>query len=119
MPTLRVADLQRSIDWYTEILGFDAQGRADDDGGGEYCFVRAGSVEVLLSTGSYLGGAPTFTGTLYFHVKGVDALFARVRGRADVVWPLEQQEYGTREFGIRDPDGYMLAFAERSPSKEM
>jgi hypothetical protein len=22
-------------------------------------------------------------------------------------------EYGTREFGIRDPDGYVLAFAEQ------
>jgi hypothetical protein len=31
------------------------------------------------------------------------------------VWPLEQQEYGTREFGIRDPDGYVLAFAEELP----
>jgi catechol 2,3-dioxygenase-like lactoylglutathione lyase family enzyme len=112
MPALRVTDLQRSLDWYTGVLGFDAQGRASDDGGGEYCFVRAGDVEVLLSTGSHLGGPPAFTGTLYFRVAGVDALFARVDERAEVVWPLELQEYGTREFGIRDPDGYLLAFAE-------
>jgi hypothetical protein len=25
---------------------------------------------------------------------------------------LEEQEYGTREFGVRDSDGYVLAFAE-------
>lgn len=112
MPVLKVTDLQRSIQWYTEVLGFRAQGRSPDDDAGDHCFVAAGDVEVLLATGSHLGGTPTFTGTLYFRVKGVDAFFAQVRGRADVVWPLAPQEYGTREFGIRDPDGYTLAFAE-------
>jgi uncharacterized glyoxalase superfamily protein PhnB len=72
----------------------------------------------LLSTGSYLGGSPCFTGTLYFQVVGVDPLFARVSGRPEVVWPLERQDYGTREFGIRDPDGYVLAFAEESPPEK-
>ena len=33
--------------------------------------------------------------------------------KADVVWPIADMEYGTREFGIRDPDGYVLAFAEQ------
>jgi len=117
MPALRVTDLQRSINWYTEVLGFDTQGRTVDDGGGEYCFVRAGDVELLLSTGSHLGGPPAFTGTLYFRVVGVDALFARMGGRAEVVWPLESQEYGTREFGIRDLDGYTLAFAEATSAE--
>jgi uncharacterized glyoxalase superfamily protein PhnB len=115
MPVLKVADLQRSIDWYVGVLGFVAEGRGADDGGGEHCFLRAGSTELLLSTGSQLGGSPCFTGTFYFRVVGVDALYARVTGRAEVVWPLEQQEYGTREFGVRDPDGYVLAFAEAVP----
>lgn len=117
MPALRVTDLQRSIDWYTGVLGFDADGRSADDGGGEYCFVRAGGAEVLLSTGSHLGGPPAFTGVLYFRVVGVDNLFARVGGQAEIVWPLEPQEYGTREFGARDPDGYVLAFAEAASAE--
>jgi catechol 2,3-dioxygenase-like lactoylglutathione lyase family enzyme len=112
MPVLRVSDLQRSIDWYVGVLGFHASDRSTDDGDGEYCFIRAGETEVLLSTGSHLGGPPSFTGTLYFRVVGVDALYARVRDRVELVWPLERQDYGTREFGIRDPDGYVLAFAE-------
>ena len=110
MPVLKVVDLQRSIDWYANVLGFDADGPFAGDGA--HCFVRSGDAEVLLSTGSHFGGKPSFTGTLYFRVTGVDALFGRISGRAEVVWPLEAQEYGTREFGIRDPDGYILAFAE-------
>ena len=43
---------------------------------------------------------------------GVDQLFARIKDRVEVVWPLEDQEYGMREFGVRDSDGYLLAFAE-------
>jgi uncharacterized glyoxalase superfamily protein PhnB len=112
MPVLKVADLGRSIAWYTEVLGFNAGDRTAGDGDGEICFLQADKTELLLTTGSHLGGPPAFTGTLYFRVVGVDALFARVSDRSEIVWPLERQEYGTREFGIRDPDGYLLAFAE-------
>ena len=42
----------------------------------------------------------------------VEAFFKSVRDKVDIVWPLETMEYGQREFGIRDPDGYTLAFAE-------
>ncbi len=115
VPTLRVTDLQRAVDFYTGVLGFAVAWRGANDGGGENCMVGSGGVSVLLSTGAHLGDAPRFTGTLYFDVTGVDELFARVQGRTEVVWPLEDMEYGQREFGMRDPDGYLLAFAEATP----
>lgn len=111
MPVLRVTDMQRAIDWYTGILGLGQLWRSAADGGGENCMLGEGTVRVLLSTGSHLGGTPAFTGTLYFDTPEVRALFDRIRDKADVVWPLEAMEYGTLEFGIRDPDGYVLAFA--------
>jgi catechol 2,3-dioxygenase-like lactoylglutathione lyase family enzyme len=116
MPVLRVADLQRSIEWYVGVLGLHLDRRWSSDEDGENCFIRAGDLELLLSTGAHLGGPPSFTGTLYFRVVGVDALYEVVRDRPEIVWPLERQEYGTREFGIRDPDGYVLAFAEMADS---
>jgi uncharacterized glyoxalase superfamily protein PhnB len=67
---------------------------------------------VLLSTGSHLGDKPQFTGTLYFGMSGVRDFFEKVRHEAEVVWPVEAMDYGQTEFGIRDPDGYTLAFAE-------
>ena len=112
MPVLRVTDLSRSIDWYTGVLGFELCWRAPNDGGGENCMLQAGDSNLMLSTGSHLGDRPAFTGTLYFRTEGVRELFGNVQNRADIVWPLETMDYGTLEFGIRDPDGYTLAFAE-------
>ena len=68
----------------------------------------------MLSTGSHLGDKPVFSGTLYFNIDGVEELFERIKDQVEIVWPLELMEYGTREFGIRDCDGYTLAFAEKA-----
>jgi uncharacterized protein YjbI with pentapeptide repeats len=111
MPVLRVTDLQRSIDWYTGVVGMELLWRKPQDGGGETCMLREGPVTLMLSTGSHLGGAPAFTGTLYINMADATAHYERVRAGADIVWPLEDMDYGTTEFGIRDPDGYVIAFA--------
>jgi uncharacterized glyoxalase superfamily protein PhnB len=113
MPVLRVADLSKSIDWYTQRLGFELCWRSAD-GGGENCMLQAGEASLMLSTGSHLGGKPAFTGTLYFETDAVRELFKRIKDQVEVVWPLETMEYGTVEFGIRDLDGYTLAFSEQA-----
>ena len=74
--------------------------------------VQAGQVAVLLSTGSHLGDKPQFTGTLYFNMEGVREFFEQIKSQVEIVWPLETMDYGQTEFGIRDRDGYTLAFAE-------
>jgi uncharacterized glyoxalase superfamily protein PhnB len=117
-PVLKVADLQRAVEIYTGFLGFSVAWREGNDGGGENAMLRAGATSLLLSTGSQLGDKPQFTGTLDFKMTGVEDLFERVREKVEVVWPIEAMDYGQREFGIRDLDGYMLAFAERAEGDE-
>jgi len=112
VPVLKVSDMQKSIDFYTGILGFAVCWRAANDGGGENCMLQAGATELLLSTGSHLGDKPQFTGTLYFHMTGVRECFHQVKNKVEIVWPLQTMDYGQTEFGIRDCDGYTLAFAE-------
>jgi catechol 2,3-dioxygenase-like lactoylglutathione lyase family enzyme len=112
MPVLRVAELEKSLRFYREVLGFDLAWRAANDGDGENCMLTSSDVSLMLSTGSHLGGAPQLTGTIYFSTVGVALLYGRLEGRVEVAWPLGETEYGTLEFGIRDPDGYTLAFAE-------
>lgn len=113
MPVLRVEDMQRAIDWYTQVIGFTLLWRSANDGGGENCMLREGVLTLMLSTGPHLGGKPAFTGTLYFNMKNVAAFYDGIKAGVELVWPLEKMDYGTLEFGVRDPDGYTLAFAER------
>jgi len=74
--------------------------------------LQAGTTDLLLSTGSHLGDKPHFTGTLYFHMAGVQEFFEQIKNKVKVEWPLETMDYGQKEFGIHDCDGYTLACAE-------
>jgi uncharacterized glyoxalase superfamily protein PhnB len=112
IPVLKVNDLQHSIDYYTQTLGFSVCWRAPNDGGGENCWLDLGETSLMLSTGSHLGGTPSFTGTLYIDMDGVEEFYEEVKDRVELVWPLDVMDYGTREFGVRDPNGYILAFSE-------
>lgn len=115
MPVLHVKDIDVAIEFYTGVLGFRQMWRSPADGGGENCLLAWGTTELMLSTGSHLGGPASLTGTLYFNGSDVSSLYERVKSRVTVIWPLSDMEYGTREFGIRDVDGYTLAFAEELP----
>jgi uncharacterized glyoxalase superfamily protein PhnB len=64
---------------------------------------------------------PRFTGQLYFGLETadeVDALWAKVKDQVRVSYPVQDLDYGAREFGICDDNGYPLAFgapSRRSP----
>ena len=116
VPVLKVTNLPRAVEFYTVTLGFTLAWQAADDGSSENAMLQAGGVSLLLSTGSHLGGEPKFTGTLYVNMQGVREFFERIRDKVEIVWPLEAMDYGQIEFGIHDPDGYTLAFAEEVPA---
>ncbi|MBK4992695.1 bleomycin resistance family protein [Pseudomonas sp. S37] len=50
--------------------------------------------------------------TFYLHVADVEQYFDGVKDNAQVAWPLQDMPYGSREFGVRDCNGYYLAFAQ-------
>jgi len=112
VPVLRVADMQAAIDYYIRHFGAALCWRSPADGGGENCMLAMGEVTLMFSTGTHLGEAPQFTGTLHIDVDGVEALYEKVKGQVAVLWPLEAMDYGQKEFGIKDCNGYNLAFAE-------
>jgi hypothetical protein len=76
--------------------------------------MEAGAVALMLSTGSHLGDVPAFSGTFYIDMDGVAAFYDGVKDRVATVWHLEVMPYGQKEFGLRDCNGYVLAFAEES-----
>lgn len=111
-PVLRVVNIQDTIEFYRRHFGFELCWQAPNDGGGDNAMMKSGAISFLFSTGSHLGDKPGFSGTFYIEMEGVDELYAAVKDRLEIVWPLEAMDYGQREFGVRDCNGYTLAFAE-------
>jgi len=56
--------------------------------------------------------APFLTGTIYFTVPDVDRLYSQVAQKVATEWGPEDMPYGSREFAIRDCNGYYLAFRQ-------
>jgi uncharacterized glyoxalase superfamily protein PhnB len=78
------------------------------------------SLDAVRHDNPELGRRPIGGGNTLFIVveaatiaEGVDAMRAAVDGRARVVMELKDQFYGMREFGVEDPDGYLVFFAQR------
>ena len=111
VPMLRTGDLQGTIAFYTEVLGFAC---AAHDGAWGWASVARDGVEIMLSGLNAHEGdvAPAFTGSLYLRTDAVDALWDALKDRARVCYPIEDFPYGMREFAIYDNNGYLLQFGE-------
>ncbi|GLY33394.1 VOC family protein [Kineosporia sp. NBRC 101731] len=99
IPILPSADLDRTIAFW-QHLGFDVADRYDG-----YLVTHAGGVEIHFSRNH---DAPAEGGPaqVFIHVHNAAALFARLTGEHVAgLEPLQDQDYGLREFVITDPDG--------------
>jgi uncharacterized glyoxalase superfamily protein PhnB len=120
-PNLVVRDVQASVAFYRDVLGFTLAMSVPDQPPYVFAGVQQGPVQIFFNDPAAaaeelpdllnrpIGG----TLTLYILVSGIDDLFARVAPRAPVVMPMKTQFYGMREFAIADPDGWVITFAER------
>ena len=110
-PMLRTWDIPASIDFYTKLLGFTCEGGGAEEG---WASLSCGAVSIMLSGPNEHEGdtAPCFTGSLYFRVSDVDGLWSQLKDRARVCYPIEDFEYGMREFAVYDNNGYLLQFGE-------
>ena len=114
VPSLLVADMRRTLEFYVEKLGFTQTGFYPIESDPEWTEVRRDDVAIHFYTEPLHGTkiAPTFSGTVYFYPESVAALAEELRDKVRFEWGPEVLEYGMREFGIRDPNGYYLAFTE-------
>ena len=110
-PVFRTWQLRATVEFYVEVLGFTCEALDEELG---WASLRRDNAALMLSGPNEQEGdvAPAFTGSLYLRTDDVDALWQHVKDRARVCYPLEDFEYGMREFAIRDNNGYILQFGQ-------
>ena len=93
--SLTVRNLDRSADWYTEVLGFEVDRRHEREGKLIAVSLRAGAVRILLAQDDGARGFERQKG------EGMSAL---------VTEPVTAP-HGARIFRLRDPDGFRLTIS--------
>jgi uncharacterized glyoxalase superfamily protein PhnB len=109
-PTLRARDARALIRFLVDVVGFEetaVYGEGDVVHHAELSWPLGGGI-MLGSVRDHSVDGPTPPGqcSAYIVVDEPDELCARVRaGGGQVIVELHDTDYGSRDFGIRDPEG--------------
>lgn len=114
MPALTVNDLEKSVAWYRDVMGFvvtDEHFAEDRLVGAK---LTAGAVNFLLSQDDFAQGEDRSKGIgfrLYCSTaQEIDALAAGIEERGGVLsQPVADQPWGARDFAVVDPDGFKIS----------
>jgi uncharacterized glyoxalase superfamily protein PhnB len=112
-PVVRYRDVRAGIDFLQNAFGFRAV-QVDEEGGS---IVHA---ELAYGDGMVMVGPSqddATTGWNYVVVEDADAHYERAKAAgADIVRALEDQDYGSRDYSARDPEGNRWSFGTYRPS---
>jgi len=117
-PSLRYQDARAAIDFLERAFGFETRAvHENEDGTVAHAEVGLGDQMVMLGTdrpddrwGSHAG-----MGWIYVAVDDIEALHARAREAGAEVTDLTDQDYGSRDFSARDPEGNQWSFGTYRP----
>src|SRR5438874_3583686 len=114
-PQFVVADIDRSIEFYTKKLGFDIDFRYEDF----YVGIIKDGFSIHLKTGQPLVDERQHKKDhehldITFSIEEIEYLYEEFSSKsAKVIQPLREMPYG-KEFYVSDPDGYVIAFLEEA-----
>ncbi len=123
IPTLSVADIDASITFYSDVLGFSTRmAMPGPDGVTVHASLERGDAQLMLARidpSSTHDQAPLGRGVYLYATVGddedIDAFYARVKAAgAPVVQEPTDQFWGHRDWGITDPDGYLLFISKET-----
>jgi len=119
-PNVMVTNVNATLDYYTNTLGFKLIDTNPESGQYEWGYVMLDKVGLMFQEEASLkteypelepltmGAALTF----YIRVKNISELHDRIKDKAKVVKPMNTTFYGTHEFAIQDINGFILTFSE-------
>jgi predicted enzyme related to lactoylglutathione lyase len=115
-PVLLVRDLETSLAFYGDLLGFECTRHGEPPD-----FAVAVRDEAILLLSQAPPGAKLVPNwqvvegmwNVYVRVDDADAIYAEVQDRGcPIDYSIANKPHGFREFGVTDPDGYDIAFGQ-------
>jgi catechol 2,3-dioxygenase-like lactoylglutathione lyase family enzyme len=118
-PMLVVADIERAIAFYQDVIGLALEGSFTPRGQAtpSWASLRRGPVELMLSSPGVPGTTPPGDpgrAQLYLTVDDIGELEARARAASHAVSGRTVQPYGMIEVELHDPDGFLIIVAASS-----
>lgn len=127
IPAFRYRNAAAAIEWLCNVLGFTRHAVYEGAGGViNHAELALGGGMIMLGSmkddeqgrrfksPGELGGAET--GSTYVVVPDADAVYARAQAAgATIVRPLQQMDYGSREFAVSDPEGHTWSVGTYDP----
>ena len=129
IPCMRYQNAPQMIDWLCETFGFERHLVVPGENGTiAHCQLRFGTGMIMVGSIRHDGSAwscrikqpEDFDGcetqTPYIVVDNVDELHDRVMAAgAEILMELTDQDYGSRDFMCRDPEGHIWSFGTYNP----
>ncbi len=115
-PSFTVGDIQKSLAWYKDVLGFGVEERWEQEGKLAGVLVVAGDVRFMLGQDDWKKGRDRKKGEgfrIYCETKqDVDELAGKIKAHGGTLDEEPHDEpWGTRDFTLTDPDGFKLTIA--------
>jgi len=115
-PSFTVNDIQRSVAWYRDGLGFFVSERWEQDGRLDGVMLKAGACHLGLTQDDFSKGRDRTKG-VGFRIwcesfQDIDALAARLRAVGGTIVEEPGDHWDTYSFTAEDPDGFKITFAQ-------
>jgi uncharacterized glyoxalase superfamily protein PhnB len=116
-PSLTVNDLDKSLKWYRDVLGFEVEETWPDESGKVMgVSLRAGKVSFMIGQDDWKKGRDRRKGEGFrifcLTTKNVDTLATRIKAKGGLLdQEPKDQPWGMRDFSVTDPDGFKITIA--------
>jgi uncharacterized glyoxalase superfamily protein PhnB len=118
-PLLAVRNVKETIEFYNDILGFETGMIFPDESNPEYADLSKDGMVIMLILAKNMGiGSDEKLGVgvnLYMEIDGdIDEYYAELKNKSvKIVYDINDEHFGVRDFAIEDIDGYQLTFNKR------
>ena len=119
-PNLMVKNVNKSIEFYCNILGFSLIQTVPENGEPDWGMIEKDGLFIMFQKEESIkqeypelnsqnsGGALTF----YIKISNIKEFYDKVSIQTDISHEMHKTFYGADEFAITDPDGFILVFSD-------